>query len=243
VTPTTASGNAPFVYASQELDLFLEARHWKAYWRSTIRPFVGGDVLEVGAGIGANTTVLADLSYRKWVCLEPDAALAARITLPTPRHELTVGTTDTIGEGRRFDAILYLDVLEHIEDDWGEMLRAAGLLKPGGRLVVLAPAHMFLYSPFDREIGHFRRYSRASLRSIAPPGMEIRKLVYLDSCGALASFCNRLLLRSPMPTSRQLWTWDHFMVPCSRLLDPLLLHRAGKSVLGIWSRNEPGAGR
>ena len=222
-------------YAGGELALFEKARCWKRYWRRRIRPFVRGDVLEVGAGIGANTRALVDLPCRRWLCLEPDPALASRIALPASRHELVVGTIADLDARRQFDTILYLDVLEHIEDDRGELARAAALLAPGGSIIVLAPAHASLYTAFDRAIGHFRRYSTAALRAIAPAGLHERKLIYLDSCGALASLGNRFLLRSAMPTERQILTWDRLLVPCSRWLDPLLLHRAGKSVLAVWS--------
>ncbi len=161
---TRAVADSEFRYAGSELELFEKARNWKAYWRAQIRGFIRGDVLEVGAGIGANTLTLAGLKYERWTCLEPDAALAARIALPPGgRHEPAVGTIDTLPAEAQFDAVLYIDVLEHIEDDRAELARAAARLKPGGALIVLAPAHPFLFTPFDAAIGHFRRYTHASL--------------------------------------------------------------------------------
>src|SRR5262249_19659327 len=136
----------------------------------------------------------------------------------------------------RFDAILYIDVLEHIEDDRGELARAAERLNAGGALIVLSPAHPFLYTPFDAEIGHFRRYTRASLRAAAPDSLRIGKLKYLDSAGMLASAGNRVLLKASMPTEKQILTWDRMLVPVSRVIDPLLMGRVGKSVLGIWTK-------
>jgi SAM-dependent methyltransferase len=221
-------------YAGGELALFEKARCWKRYWRARIAPFVRGDVLEVGAGIGANTQVLADLPYRRWFCLEPDPALASQIALPTGRHDLIIGDIGDLDPQRKFDTILYIDVLEHIEDDRAELARAAAHLAPDGNIIVLAPAHGCLYTAFDRAIGHFRRYTSHALRAIAPPRLRERKLLYLDSCGALASLGNRLLLRSAMPNERQILIWDRLLVPCSRWLDPLLLHKAGKSVLAVW---------
>ena len=227
--------DSPFQYEGSELDLFEKARNWKAYWRAQIREFVHGDVLEVGAGIGANTVTLADLDYRSWICLEPDGALAARVTLPAGgRHQTAIGTIEDLPEGARFDSILYIDVLEHIEDDRAEMARAAARLNPGGTLIVLSPAHPFLFTPFDAAIGHFRRYTRASLRAAAPASLRAEKLIYLDAAGMLASAANRLLLHSAMPTERQILTWDRMLVPVSRILDPIFGGRLGKSVLGIW---------
>jgi SAM-dependent methyltransferase len=229
------AGEAPsYEYAGSELDLFEKAVNWKRYWRAQIAPFVHGSVLEAGAGIGSNTRLLADLVYRSWTCLEPDDALAARIELPTAWHRKITGTiADLRGS---FDTIMYIDVLEHIEDDAAEMARAAARLSPGGHVIVLAPAHAFLYAPFDAAVGHFRRYCRASLRKAAPARLRESKMVYLDAAGLMASAGNRLLLRQSMPTERQILAWDRLMIPISRVIDPVFCHRLGKSVLGVWQR-------
>ena len=234
---TRAVADPEFRYAGSELDLFKKARNWKAYWRARIAGFVHGEVLEVGAGIGANTLTLSTLAYERWTCLEPDAVLAARIELPPGgRHETVIGTIVDLAAGAKFDVILYIDVLEHIEDDRGEMARAAARLKPGGVLIVMSPAHPFLFTPFDAAIGHFRRYTRASLRQTAPASLSLETLVYLDAAGMLASLGNRLLLQSAMPTERQILTWDRLLVPVSRLIDPILAGRVGKNVLAVWRR-------
>ena len=69
----------------------------------------------------------------------------------------------------RFDTILYIDVLEHIDDDLGELARSATHLRPGGHLIVLAPAHQALYSPFDKAIGTSAATTRGRfLRPLRP---------------------------------------------------------------------------
>jgi hypothetical protein len=216
-----------------ELALFEKASNWKAYWRSVLAPFVHGAVLEAGAGIGANTRLLRELPHSRWTALEPDAALSAQIE---GADEVLGGTLDQLLAERRFDTILYIDVLEHIEDDRAELRHAAAHLNDGGHVIVLSPAHSFLFTPFDSAIGHFRRYTRESLRQAAPTELILRKLVYLDSAGMLASLGNRLLLRRSMPTENQILTWDRLLVPLSRALDPIFAGRVGKSVLGVWSR-------
>ena len=228
----------PFAYVGTELDLFSHARNWKAYWSARVRPFAIGDVLEVGAGIGANTADLQSEGVRSWTCLEPDAQLAVRLASATarlPGCSVVTGTVRDVAE-RSYDAILYIDVLEHVEDDRGEMAMAASRLRPGGRLVVLSPAHQSLYSPFDRAIGHFRRYDRRSLRACRPEGCSETQMLYLDSAGMLLSLANRVLLRQTMPTLQQIQVWDRMVVPLSRVIDPLLMHRAGKSILAAWTR-------
>src|SRR5262245_34761239 len=110
-------------YVGGELELFAQAGCWKQYWISKLRPFLHGAVLEVGAGLGANTLLLRSGSERRWVCLEPDPHLAEslrRRLVGTPLErttEVAIGTLETLDQAEQFDCILYIDVLEHIEND------------------------------------------------------------------------------------------------------------------------------
>jgi SAM-dependent methyltransferase len=234
-----------FDYVGSELELFADAVHWKRYFADQMRPFLGSRVLEVGAGIGGTTRVLCRGSETRWVCLEPDAALAQRIPAQVgsgalPRCcETRVGTVAGLGGDGAFDTVLYVDTLEHIEDDRDELERAAGFLEGGGHLLVLAPAHQWLFSAFDRSIGHHRRYTGRRLAEIGPGSLRLVKLIYLDAAGLLASLANRVLLRSPLPTRRQIAVWDRVLVPASRVIDPILGRAVGKSVLAVWQRPTP----
>ncbi|WP_074311540.1 class I SAM-dependent methyltransferase [Singulisphaera sp. GP187] len=233
-----------FKYVGEELDLFAQATIWKSYVRRQVTPYLGRNVLEVGAGHGGTTRFLIHEQAERWVCLEPDPGLADRLaqsiangTLPAS-CAVVVGTLDQIAEDSGFDTLLYMDVLEHIEDDHAEMARAMARLRPGGHVVVLSPAHQWLYTPFDKAIGHFRRYTRRTLRATAPQGLTLVRLAYLDSVGMLASLGNRLVLQSAMPNRRQIAFWDKFAVRLSRVIDPILGFNLGKSVLGIWRKDE-----
>jgi SAM-dependent methyltransferase len=233
-----------------ELELFEKAVHWKAYFRARLHPYLIGKVLEVGAGLGGTTRLLCDGRQEEWTALEPDAELVVQFRQRLQRHplplpiEVLAGTTAELTEqNRRFDAIVYIDVLEHIEADRSELERAATLLEAGGRLVVLAPAHQWLFTPFDEAIGHFRRYTARSLQALTPAALRLERLFYLDAVGLLASLGNRLLLRQHMPSPRQIAFWDRFLVPLSRWVDPLLGYRLGKTVVGVWRKDSPRARR
>jgi ubiquinone/menaquinone biosynthesis C-methylase UbiE len=227
-------------YIGGELELFQHATHWKRYFAKYVRRSLGEHVLEVGAGIGETSPYLVSNSVSKWVCLEPDDSFCREIKERIQSQRLPAvcsvvnGTLDSLDGAALFDTILYMDVLEHIEDDAGELEKAKQYLKPGGRIVVLSPAHQFLYSPFDKAIGHFRRYSLRSLTSLCPRGMEIQNQKYLDCVGLIASLANRLLLRQSMPRLKQILFWDRVIVPVSRWIDPLTFWRLGKSVLVVF---------
>jgi 2-polyprenyl-3-methyl-5-hydroxy-6-metoxy-1,4-benzoquinol methylase len=231
-----------YEYVGEELDLFALAVNWKRYFRSQLADVIRGDVLEVGAGIGETTRHLCDGRQRSWLCLEPDAQLAARLESsiargglsPTPRVQ--IGTLADVDPEARFDAILYIDVLEHIEHDAEELRRAAALLGRGGCIVVLSPAFGFLYSEFDRAVGHFRRYTRRTLAAAFPASLRRRQLRYLDGVGFLASLANRMLLHQSIPSRQQIELWDRRMIPVSRLVDGLFQRWFGRSVLAVYQR-------
>jgi SAM-dependent methyltransferase len=224
-----------FPYIGTELEAFSHARGWKKHLHTLMAPYITGDVLEVGAGIGNNTALFSTTKHRSWTCLEPDAQLAARVPRADGR-EVIVSTIRAVSD-RRFDSILYIDVLEHIEDDGEEMRMAAGVLRPGGHLAILVPAHQWLFSRMDEAIGHFRRYNRQMLlRAAEGSGLELVSLRYHDSVGMAASLANRLLLHEAQPKVGQIRFWDSYMVPVSKVVDPLMGYHVGKSLLGIWRK-------
>ncbi|HET8936009.1 MAG TPA: class I SAM-dependent methyltransferase [Polyangiales bacterium] len=230
-------------YVGTELELFAHAEHWKAYLISAMQGRVRGDVAEVGAGLGVYTKLfLSKLETRSWSCIEPDKALMSKLreqlapNIESGDVRCIAGTLDDVDPSARFDCILYIDVLEHIEDDRAELRRAADHLAQAGHLLVLSPAHDFLFSDFDRAIGHHRRYDTRSLNSVAPPELEQVSMLYLDSVGMLASLVNRWILKQSQPTRTQIQLWDRRMVPLSRLIDPWLGYRLGKSILGVWRK-------
>jgi len=231
-----------YSYVGNELELFRYATNWKAYYSSMIQPFLGNEVLEVGAGIGATTELLCKGKQARWVCLEPDAILASDLhsLLLSGRLpkccELQKGTLSDLNETELFDSIVYIDVLEHIKDDRTEVELAANHLKPGGFLIVLSPAHQWLFTPFDSAIGHYRRYNKSSLKAVIPGNLQEIKLRYLDAVGLIASLGNKLILKSKMPTLQQIKMWDKTMVPLSKKIDPILQYSLGKSILGIWQK-------
>lgn len=228
-----------FSYSGSELEAFALATNWKSYWSDHIRRFLGQDVLELGAGLGATAKTLNDGRFRSWLALEPDARMCEIIRaqlgkgeLP-PAYQIRQGASTDLHPGERFDTILYIDVLEHIEHDREELGRVSGCLTAGGHIVIVAPAHNFLFSRFDQAIGHHRRYDRRMLRNIVPDGMRVRELYYLDSVGLLASLANKLVLHSESPTQAQIRFWDSLLVRASRWMDPLLFRLVGKTVVCV----------
>src|SRR5262245_28385105 len=109
---------AQYSYIGTELELFSAATVWKSYFRRHIEPFLGAEVLEVGAGMGGTTKLLCSPRQRAWTCLEPDPELARALSESIERGELprccrvVTGTLTQIPAAFLFDTLLYIDVLE-----------------------------------------------------------------------------------------------------------------------------------
>lgn len=229
-------------YVGNELDLFEQATVWKKYYGRFLAPFLQGSVLEVGAGIGGTTRILCNGNQDRWLCLEPDPQLYARLEHKIQEGQLPPcctalkGTTLDLPSTDKFNAILYIDVIEHIEKDAEELKRAQALLAEQGYLIVLVPAHQFLYNAFDRAIGHWRRYDKKMLQAAAPPGVRLLKLRYLDSLGLVASVMNKYFLKQDYPSAKQISFWNRFLVPISKTLDFMTGYITGKTLVAVWQK-------
>jgi SAM-dependent methyltransferase len=230
-------------YPGEELYLFEKVRNWKKYFSRKLQPYIYGDVLEVGAGIGETTPFLLNARVNQWVCLEPDLTLFNILEQKLSSGKLPeyciakLGTVADLPSYSLFDTIIYIDVLEHIKDDKGELALVIPYLKKGGQLIVLSPAYQILYSPFDKAIGHYRRYTKKIFRTtVTFTNLIERKMFYLEAAGVFLLLLNKFLVRKKYPSEKDIWIWETLFVPLSKLLDKILFYRFGKSIVGIWQK-------
>jgi len=107
------------------------------------------------------------------------------------------------------------------------------MLNDRGKIIIFVPAHQFLYSVFDKKIGHYRRYNISSLNAILPTELKNISYKYIDSIGFFASLANKFLLKSPTPSLKQVLFWDRYLIPLSRIFDRLMGFRFGKNIYAI----------
>jgi SAM-dependent methyltransferase len=204
-------------------------------------PYLRGRVLEVGAGLGTITRLLVDrypdLSI---VALEPAANVFADLESYAALTPRVAACRQTLAEyepdpGNGFDAVVYLNVLEHIADDAQELRLAAEALRPGGALLVFGPALEWLYSELDYRAGHYRRYGLRGLRALATEaGFEVVSARYFDVLGVVPYLVVYRLLRHDDISGSTLWGYDRVVVPLSRLIQRVLRNPPlGKNVIVI----------
>lgn len=220
-------------YLGNELDNFADVSNWKRYWSSFFSEIDGrGKIcIEIGSGIGSNAPFISP-HFRSYEGYEPDPKLVQKSL--NQNFYFFQGDIKSI-EQKVDGCICYIDVFEHIERDDVELVSAANHLQSGSYLFILVPAHNFLFSDFDRAIGHYRRYSKKTIQKILPTSLTVRKMCYLDSIGFFALLLGNALRRKQYPTSLQIKIWDR-LVPISEILDKVTRHHLGKSLLVILER-------
>ena len=217
-------------------------------------PHLAGRVLEVGAGAGYITTELAE-RCSEVVAIEPTKELHHTLITHTQAHtNVTVvntilsdyvrsrpavsgsSTGTTRGApGDLFDAVVYINVLEHIEHDGAELALATSLLRPGGRVLIVVPAHQWLYAKVDRLTGHFRRYSKKSLLTVTRDnGLHIESMRYFDSVGLVPYLVLYKWLGSTATTGTNATIYSRVIMPISYLIYRVFRGRLiGKNLIAV----------
>jgi SAM-dependent methyltransferase len=187
------------------------------------RPYLGRSVLDIGAGVGT-FTALAVPGRDRVLAAEPDpefAQLLQQRFSAVPNVEVLAAEAADVTLAEPVDSIICFNVLEHIPDDQGALRRFGELLTPGGRLLLLVPAHPLLFGATDRAVGHERRYRRRPLAALlAGAGFEIEDIRYVNPVGALGWLVSSRLLRSDDVPTGPLRLYDR-LVPLLRTLDRL----------------------
>jgi SAM-dependent methyltransferase len=198
------------------LDRMAHADRYNAWLLARAQPYLGTRVLEVGAGIGTFTRTLAE--RRDVVAVEPDSALVATLRTAAPSAHVVEGEIDAAPVGA-YDSIVCFNVLEHIADDAGALAAFRERLRPGGHLLLLVPAHPFLYGSLDRAFAHERRYAKRPLRALLRSrGFDVVALRRVNPVGALGWLVSSRLLRRDEIPGGPLRLYDR-IVPVLRLLD------------------------
>jgi SAM-dependent methyltransferase len=227
----------PHDYPPQDLEAMAFAMRYHAWIRDEFAPVVRGDVVEVGAGDGRFSRLLLQLSPDSLTLFEPSPVLFARQVQQVGQDaRVRRHATTFTAAPASFDTAVYVNVLEHIEDDVGALARVHAALRPGGHLCLFVPAMPALMSAYDRSIGHYRRYRRRELQQrVEAAGFHVLSLVHFDLPGApLWWLTMRLLQLRLRPESVALY--DRLAVPPLRWLETRWRPPFGKNLLLVARR-------
>jgi len=221
------------VYEGWELSYFDKANKFRNYQFDLFKKYISGKSAEIGPGTGENIKYYHS-SVSSLYLFETSKKLFEEIKKKIKNYSnIYINDCDIKDSKEKFDTIIYLDVLEHIEDDENEIFHAFHKLNVNGHLIINVPAFSILFSNFDKDVGHFRRYNKKDLlKIISKFDMRVVQLKYFDSMGFIFSLLSKITGNSRSNFGAKIKIWN-FFVPISRILDEIFFHSFGKSLICV----------
>jgi 2-polyprenyl-3-methyl-5-hydroxy-6-metoxy-1,4-benzoquinol methylase len=206
------------------LEAVSSADRFNRWMYQTIKPFCSGRILEIGSGIGNisrffiedhQLIMLSDIREDYCRNLFRDFGNSPGV-LGIEVLDLTDPGFDTRFSWHfgKFDTVIALNVVEHISDDELALNNCHKLLAKGGQVVILVPSYQKLYNRFDRELGHYRRYTKTSLSRV---------------------FSNtefQIIHTNEIIPEKQMRLYNYLM-PAIRNLDKIIFNRVGLSTIMV----------
>lgn len=233
-------------YSTSDLEDLKGLTNYHSWIYQEIQPFLGLRLAEVGSGLGTFSKVLIDKHL---------ASCSASIAVYEPAQNLFPHLKDFLdgqypdlikskkvifsnsefsSRPQEYDTIILINVLEHIKNDTAFLQEARESLIKSGRLILFVPALTWLYSEFDREVGHCRRYTRETLSQLMKQeGFEIIKSIYMDFLGILPWYIVNVIGKSKSINPKLAKIYDTVGIPLTKTMEKLLPPKIGKNILII----------
>jgi len=218
------------------LESLTTAVRYHAWLTDLVRPYLGEHPLEIGSGLGDYAQTWIDSGTPQITVSDRDPG---RFALLQQKFEgddrVHVQDVDVFAPHQGdHSALVAMNVLEHIEQDVEALRSANRLLRPGGAVVMFVPAFGFAMSDFDRKVGHYRRYTVASLRTAyGQAGLDVEHIRYVNAPGLFAWFVGMRLLKMTPQDGPTVRLWDRAVVPVARAIEARVRPPFGQSVFAV----------
>ena len=224
-------------YLNQVLEYFDISEKYRSYQIELFNEYVGKNVLEVGAGRGKIIEILSNDKSKFFTLLELDNNFYDYLIKNLQSEKIIVKNKKTTQINDKFDTIIYLDVIEHIDKDEEELNNALRLLEKNSHLIIIVPAFQILFSEFDKNVGHYRRYHKFFFKDYAQKNsLEIKQLKYFDVLGFFIVFLSKFIgLTNSKRNKLGIKIWN-FLIPLSKFLDKIIFHSLGKSIICVYKK-------
>ena len=219
-------------YNGWELHEFDNAEKFRNYQFDLISKYISGRTAEVGPGTGSN--VKKYIKKTKSIFLyEPSKNLFQILNKKFNNNKKISFYNKSLNpQSKKFDTIIYLDVIEHIKNEKNEFNKAYNSLKKGGYLIINVPAFNHLYSKFDKDVGHFKRYNKNDFKKLLyKKNYSEVKMIYFDSIGYFLSLISKVVGGNYKKKFDQKIMFWNYLIPLSKVFDKLIFHLFGKSLL------------
>lgn len=230
---------------TEQLKVIDKADKFTDWMYSEVKPFLKGDILEVGSGIGTYSNKIArdfkhnnkfftdfNLEYvekLRELFKDDSSILATNLDLLKPENpQIKIGS---------FDSIIALNVIEHIEDDITALNNIYDFLKPGGVFVMLVPAHKWLFNCMDEAAGHYRRYSQSLIKEkISTTNFKLKKIYYFNFLSICGWYINGKVFKKQIANENAV-RFLNKIIPFLSFLERYILNKKiGISIIAIMEK-------
>lgn len=218
------------------LESLTTAVRYHAWLTELVAPYLGEHPLEIGSGLGDYAQTWIDGGTPQITVSDRDPSRFALLQKKFQGQErVHVQDVDVFDpHPGNHTALVAMNVLEHIEKDVEALRSANTLLRPGGAVVMFVPAFTFAMSDFDRKVGHFRRYTVASLRTAyEQAGLDVERIHYVNAPGLFAWFVGMRLLKMTPQDGPTVRLWDRAVVPVAHTIEARVRPPFGQSVFAV----------
>ena len=234
-----------FVYTGRELEAMTEAANYHRWILDIFKPYLGKHLVEVGAGLGSfSELILKNHDCETLSLVEPSEQMCERLvvlrndldtaTRVEAYHSTFLEAAPLIAQRQMPDSIIYVNVLEHIADDEGELNAICRSLSDGGHALIFVPALPWLHGSLDDRVGHFRRYTKSEVeRKLRRAGFKVLRSAYFDLPGIVPWWVMSRLLRSDTVGGGAISLYDRLVVPTLRRIETLVPPPIGKNIIAV----------
>ena len=225
------------------LEVISKADKFNRWMYNVIKPHCKGKILEIGSGIGNISSFVMEDGF-ELMLTDIRTGYCETLTQTFNKNPFFLGAevmdlTDEdfnqkfathIGQ---FDTVFALNVVEHIYDDVLALKNCHKLLKNRGQLIVLVPSYQKLYNGFDKELGHYRRYTKSSLtRVFLQNNFEIKHKQHFNFMGIFGWYFTGSILKKETIPGGQMKLYNIF-VPLFKIIDKIIFNKAGLSTIVV----------
>lgn len=230
-------------YSSQgkeNLEVLSRADNFTDWMYSEIKPFLKGNILEIGSGMGTySKKIINDFRGSKIVLSDIDEGYINDLK-KNENGDVSVLKINIENEqdfkniSIPVNSVFALNVLEHVQNDEQALKNIYRKLSPGGRLVILVPAHKFLFNEIDKGVDHFRRYSKKDiLEKVSRTGFRLNKIFYFNFPSMFGWYWTGNIMKRSAISGGSVALFDK-LVPFLRFFEKYILrNKIGISLIAV----------
>lgn len=224
----------------ETLKALEEASNFNQWMYDSIKPFCAGKILEIGSGIGNISHFFVKEKYDIFLSdIRNNYRVILKEIFPSISDKiLDIDLLDKDFDKKylsilgSFDTVFALNVIEHIKDDGQAIINCKKLLKKEGKLIILVPAFNSLYNGIDKNLEHYKRYTKKTLLAIITPHLKVNETFYFNTFGILGWFLFGSVFRKTELQSTEISIYNKIL-PITKFFDKIFRSIVGLSVVAV----------